>query len=371
MGNSGSIATIHGLGNLDNWPLFIRRNDKPSLQLSEYNTYVGNGITMASNGATVSNVGFGSDALKKLSRSSYHTAFGSEALYNSGSDKQYGGEYCVAIGRSALYSNLNGEYNTAAGVYALANTLDSFNTAVGYNAGIQNITGTKNVAIGANTSVGTNLQYAVALGADASVTTSNSVVLGGTGAAAVKVGIGVSAPTADLDIRQHPGDTAGIQFKPRGIKYNWRMFVDGTGNLNFAIDTVLAPNNRVSLVKGYINGTTGAYVDVSDARLKKNIEPMNALLQKTMQLKPKTYRFKDGGPNAPLTYGFLAQDLERQFPDMVQTNPQTGMKALPYQDFGVIAVQTIKEQQALLQQLDALIEELNNRLARLEGNRRN
>ncbi|OQA10319.1 MAG: hypothetical protein BWY67_01181 [Bacteroidetes bacterium ADurb.Bin397] len=74
------------------------------------------------------------------------------------------------------------------------------NIFIGASSGNANTTGTKNIAIGFNSHVGTNLTNAIAIGNSAATTVSNSLVLGGTGINAVKVGIGTNAPTAELDV---------------------------------------------------------------------------------------------------------------------------------------------------------------------------
>ena len=96
----------------------------------------------------------------------------------------------------------NSSYNTSVGAYSNSGlTFGGFNTSLGYGAGQSNTTGTNNTIIGANANVDvTNLQYATAIGAGASVGQSYSLVLGGTGANAVKVGIGTTTPAENLQI---------------------------------------------------------------------------------------------------------------------------------------------------------------------------
>ncbi|MEO8147879.1 MAG: tail fiber domain-containing protein [Bacteroidia bacterium] len=75
----------------------------------------------------------------------------------------------------------------------------------------------------------------------------------------------------------------------------------------------------------YSQGTsvsTGGWITTSDERLKQNIKPLNNALDKIMQLKPSSYNFKTDEyvfMNLPKEkqYGFIAQDLEKVFPEMV------------------------------------------------------
>jgi hypothetical protein len=157
-----------------------------------------------------------------------NTATGYNALHNSTS-----GNFNSAYGYSSLYHNTTGTRNTALGWISLnANTTASFNTAVGmgalalncsgvvgdcgagnntavgYNAGLTgnsanaNVTGSNNTFIGYNSGPGTSTQLtrATAIGANALVSASNALVLGGTGSDAVNVGIGTPTPAHTLDV---------------------------------------------------------------------------------------------------------------------------------------------------------------------------
>lgn len=174
-----------------------------------YNNTTGSGNTAVGNGALNANV-----------TGNYNTAVGSNALWDS---TGYGntavgtgslqdnttGSYNTATGRSALGSNLTGGLNAVYGDAAMfGNTSGSNNTALGYQAGYTstsanaNTTGSNNTFIGYNSGPGTATQLtnATAIGANALVSQSNSLVLGGTGATAVKVGIGIKSPTEVLDV---------------------------------------------------------------------------------------------------------------------------------------------------------------------------
>lgn len=91
-----------------------------------------------------------------------------------------------------------------------------------------------------------------------------------------------------------------------------------------------------------------------------------------MQLQPKTYQYKHMGDNAPLSYGFIAQDVEKIYPEFVMTDSE-GMKSIAYSNFGVVAISAVQEQQQIIeqQQLDEQqqqIEQLLERLEKLESN---
>lgn len=106
----------------------------------------------------------------------------------------------VLLGRASGFS-LTGDQNTFAGSRAGYNsTSGDNNTFYGYHAGYNNATGTNNTYLGWSAGAAANLTNATAIGYNANVTASNSLVLGGTGANAVKVGIGLTAPGYNLDV---------------------------------------------------------------------------------------------------------------------------------------------------------------------------
>lgn len=161
-----------------------------------------------SNTGTVNNIGnvaVGYQALYTNNVNGNNTAIGRAALYtNTG----YGNS---AVGLQGLERNETGNYNVSMGVNALRyNTTGSYNTAIGFKAGYTgtsgayaNTTGSNNTFIGYNSGPGTATQYtnATAIGYNALVSQSNSMVLGGTGADGVNVGIGTTTPSATLHLR--------------------------------------------------------------------------------------------------------------------------------------------------------------------------
>lgn len=84
-------------------------------------------------------------------------------------------------------------------------------------------------------------------------------------------------------------------------------------------------NNALNNYAGFFNGdvtVTGTVVNPSDRKLKKDISEFTSALDKIVKLKPVTY-FYDTEKNKNIKlpknrqYGFVAQDLELVFPDLV------------------------------------------------------
>jgi Chaperone of endosialidase len=125
---------------------------------------------------------------------------------------------------------------------------------------------------------------------------------------------------------------------------------------------------------GFPAGTftaAGLYVP-SDRRLKTDIEAISSgVLTKLMKLNPVSYRYIAEDPNAKHSIGFLAQDVQAVFPELVAQsidhNGKKGYLSINYGGFGVLAVKAIQEQQT---EIEALTKEnlaLRNKTESLEA----
>jgi len=180
------------------------------------NLFVGKGAGTLATSGQGGNTASGAYALSSISTAFNNTAigYGSLMFSTAGSGNAAVGMWSLrdnqgyantGVGEVTLFKN-SGQGNTAIGDAALLyNTSGQFNTAVGYYAGNTNTlanansTGSNNTFIGYNSGPGspTQLTNATAIGANARVNQSNSLVLGASG---VKVGIGTTTPTSTLDV---------------------------------------------------------------------------------------------------------------------------------------------------------------------------
>jgi hypothetical protein len=127
------------------------------------------------------------------------------------------------FGISSGYKNSTGNGNAFFGIVTgFNNTTGGNNSFFGGNAGQSNTTESNNTFIGANSNGVAGITNATALGVNALVTQSNSVVLGNN----ANVGIGTSAPQAKLHVI---GSTAG-QFDG-SVTFNGNIAVSGNANL--------------------------------------------------------------------------------------------------------------------------------------------
>ena len=84
------------------------------------------------------------------------------------------------------------------------------------------------------------------------------------------------------------------------------------------------------------------------------------MMEKVSQLKPLTFQYLDNSGQEPSTTGFIAQDVEQLFPDLVR-DTDSGYKGIVYDGFAVIAIKAIQEQQKIIEELKQRIEELERR----------
>jgi hypothetical protein len=108
----------------------------------------------------------------------------------------------------------------------------------------------------------------------------------------------------------------------------------------------------------------------SDRRLKKNITPFAAALDKVTALQPVHYfwradEFPDRQFGDSRAYGLIAQDVEQVLPELVATDGD-GYKAVDYSELPLLTIQAVKELKAGNDTLKAENDALKQRVAELE-----
>ena len=101
----------------------------------------------------------------------------------------------------------------------------------------------------------------------------------------------------------------------------------------------------------------GDLTEISDARYKKNISSFAGALNKVRQLRGVTYNWLDEKKGTTEQIGFIAQELEKVFPQLVRTN-KDGYKSVAYSHVVPVLVEAIKEQQQQIDELKKLVEQL-------------
>jgi len=166
----------------------------------------------------------------------------------------------VLAGRESTGS-LNAFFGASAGQH---NTSGNSNTFIGADTGLNNTTENANTFIGSHSNGGAGITNATAIGADALVTQSNSLVLGN----GVKVGIGTTAPSQALAI-QTAGSTF-IDVRANGGTQQIQVGADAGGGILSTIsnhDLILRAGGNVDRLRIRANGNVGIGTTVPNAKL--------------------------------------------------------------------------------------------------------
>ncbi|HSH03353.1 MAG TPA: tail fiber domain-containing protein [Anaerolineae bacterium] len=207
-------------------------------------------------------------------------------------------------------------------------------------------TGTTNYALYAIAENGADANYAARFDGTVIITSTNYL------------GFNTLTPQADIDIIQSGANdyaSGGIDFT--WDNKTWKIYNSGL-NFSFAEDGIR---------RAYIADGSGAYVQLSDASAKKNVEPYaDNILPRIMDLQPSTYHYIDQDDTTPTSLGFIAQEVETVFPEIVRTT-EDGTKALAYDDFAILSIAAIQEQQTQIDDLQAENDELRAMIAAIHA----
>lgn len=178
---TGDVNTALGY-----WTLFNNTTGRNNLALgyaalyrnSEGSRNIALGINALQNNVTGFRNSSAGDSSMFYNTSGYdNAAFGANTLMSNTT-----GFYNAAFGRTALMSNTNGDRNAAFGVDAMRNNVSGFqNTACGNSALLENLVGDHNTAVGYTSGPATgftSLNNTTAIGYNANVTSSNTMVFG-------------------------------------------------------------------------------------------------------------------------------------------------------------------------------------------------
>ena len=193
------------------------------------------------------------------------------------------------------------------------------------------------------------------------------------------VGIGITTPGARLDVAGEilaaegipnpacPAPVGGYSFEGDGC-YDTGMFSPSDGDLRFYANGQYALQiSATTLIgQGDITTTCGASLNAlsgcSDIRYKKDILSFGNVLTDVLKLQAVKYNwrqneFPDLHFNDRRQIGFIAQDMEKIFPEIVNTNDK-GYKSIDYSKLTPVLVEAIKEQQKQIDELKALVGKL-------------
>lgn len=165
------------------------------------------------------------------------------------------------------------------------------------------------------------------------------------------VGIGTD-PSMNLHVEHSQFTDGGFLLENTFNSAAWQLYTSQSTN-----DLRLFFNGDS---RGAFDDVTGNYTPVSDERLKKNIEPVESVLDKINSLQPRKYNMKEELNTAEKHYGFIAQELEKIFPELVSVTPDDGdgitdLRMVSYTELIPILVKAVQEQQKQIEELQRAV----------------
>ncbi len=345
-------------------------------------------------GGVSSNTALGVKTLFMNTTGQDNTATGYYSLFNNTT----GGKNS-AFGRSALYNNSIGVQNTAVGYYALYDNTANYNTAVGYLSAENNSSGTHNSAMGIMAlRTNTTGSYNTALGG-------HSLYLNATGSN--NTAIGRYALYRNTNNHNTAIGYDALYNNTTG-SYNTALgrdadiaFATLTNSTSIGYNALAAGNNKVRIGNGQVTEIGGivAWTNLSDGRIKENVQENVPGLTFISELRPVTYtlnikKFDEISMQAMpdsirknrmlpdedylesssiVRTGFIAQEVEAaakkvgfDFDGVSTPKNESDFYSVRYAEFVVPLVKAMQEQQKTIEELQATVRDLLKRIETLE-----
>jgi|GEM_PF-1992743 len=302
---------------------------------------------------------FGANAGNSATSSNNSNFFGNGAgaSANSSSNSNFFGTNAGSVATNAFQSNF---FGVNAGQFAnFANRSNFFGNSAGQSASGANNSNFFGSGAGQNATSALNSNF---FGNNAgTVTIISSIINQGSVNAANSIFIGTRAGnfTADVNLNNTAVFDDTSTFANTSILFGHNTSTGGFSNsiaigayaVNTATNQFMIGSTNRPIDSTRINGsastqctiTTGTGIAcTSDERLKTNIVDLpSTTLESLLSVKTVTYNWS-GNPDGTPMIGFLAQDLEQYFPQLVATDSD-GYKSVYYAQMTPILVEAIRE----------------------------
>lgn len=199
-----------------------------------------------------------------------------------------------------------------------------------------------------------------------------------TGDATVRVdAVSVSVFFYDVSVTSTPVDwtmgipelSSSLHISPRADLVSPTLIISPLGSVGIGTNEFLNGFFKLAVNGPAAKPSGGSWSALSDARLKRNIEPLSGALGQLLRLRGVTFEFTEEGIATGLARagrhtGFVAQEVEPVFPEWVGEGG--GFKFVTEEGTTALLVEALRELRA---EKDAQIEILTRRIERLESNR--
>ena len=294
-----------------------------------------------------------------------NTASGSSSV-SMGNYNYATGDTSIALGKENWAEGAStvtiGYKNHAAGAGSVS--LGQENIAWGttnFTSGYQNVAGDTSADVGTGGSATAMGKYNTA-SADATMALNRGT--SATNQAATSMGLGTTSDNVGMlavgvNNAAGIGDTTTDQYYYADGQYTGApigvAFVVGNGDVDTS-NGLAGANPSNAFIVNYDGSATlsGDLTINSDSRLKSNIVTLGSTLSRLLLIDGKSYTMKANESISKI--GLLAQDVQAAFPELVKkSNDSEGTLSVNYQGMIPVLLNAIKEQQAQIDELKALI----------------
>ncbi len=280
--------------------------------------------------------------------------YGCRSIINSGGSST-GSRY-------GFYSTITASGSSSSSVYGLRSFISGgTGTKYGVYSSMSSGTG-NNYGVYATISGTSGTQYGVYANADGATNYAGYFI--GRGYFSENVGIHKSSPNGDFSLHiKQVASNHGIRIEHQSNTNAWNLGI-GLNSNNFRFE-------YNDFGRSQIDNVTGEYSLISDRRLKANIEPMENVLEKVLLLNPALYHYKEA-QDVDKSRGFIAQEVAEIFPDIVRimdadNEGESPLHVIAYDDFAVLAIKAIQEQQEIIESLKLNIAAQNVIISNLQA----
>ncbi len=317
--------------------------------LSHWSNFIGRNAGNGATGAAQSNF-FGERAGAGATDAAGSNFFGALAGFNAANAVQSN-----FIGGQAGQNATNAQWSNFIGLAAGNGATDAeFSNFIGYNAGVSATGATSANFIGRNTGIGaTNATFSNFIGYNAGVSAPD---------AANSIFIGKSAGAGDdVDNTGDVDDYSILIGNNTLTGGNSNSIALGANATNTASNQFMIGSSTRRIEDLVFNGGTGNTCSISagtgiscssDERLKTNITDISSALDDLMNVRTVTYNWKTSPNGAPMV-GFIAQNLQESFPQLVTENID-GMLSVNYAQITPVLTRAIQELNTKVDSLSGL-----------------
>ncbi len=314
-------------------------------------------------GLGVHSRGIGSLALgaNNTATGPFSVAMGNDNLAQGASSVALGGR-SQALGASSLAV---GDYSVARGYGAVAmgeraEASKDYTFAIGFQSKAD---GENAIAMGNNTLASGDFSLAAGLGSVASGKQSIAFSGQALGDLSMAMGVGTIAHSfGSLVLGRYSDDRTGLtdeEVSPILWQDEDPVLVVGNGtDEDHRNNALILYKSGDMNIQGDMNARE--FHTNSDIRLKEDIRPLGDVLDKIDGIHPVYFRFKEKrGMDNGTEIGFLAQDVQKYFPELVGKDSR-GYLTLEYSKMTAVLMQAVREQQQTIEALKRRIDEMES-----------